>query len=80
VTAADKGPKLATPIYLNARRYHRVHCAQGYARSCSQLADLLEQGLGGDADAKTASMYRQRACRLGFRAACAGETLTPTQP
>jgi TPR repeat protein len=78
--ADDISAEEAAAHYLSARRYHRVHCAQGYARSCSQLAALLDQGLGGAADTKTGSMYRQRACRLGRISSCPGETIIPSAP
>jgi hypothetical protein len=56
--------------FLSARRYHRVHCSQGYGRSCSQLATLLEQGRGGVVDTATGRSYRQRACLLGVSSDC----------
>jgi hypothetical protein len=56
--------------FTGARNYHRVHCSQGYARSCSQLASLLEQGLGGTTDAATAKSFRKRACLLGRGSDC----------
>jgi TPR repeat protein len=77
--AADAGETGLKQQYLNARRYHRVHCAQGYARSCSQLAGLLEAGNGGEADAATGQMYRERACLLGKTTDCDFETIRPAK-
>lgn len=59
-----------TNAFLNARRYHRVHCGQGYARSCSQLAHLVEAGLGAAPDTATSKLYFQRSCRLGVSKDC----------
>lgn len=80
VAARSQGDEEAAVHYLGARRYHRVHCAQGYARSCSQLAALLDQGLGGNTDFKTGAMYRERACRLGRIESCPSESTIPTSP
>ena len=66
----EDGSDQSETQYLSARRYHRVHCGQGYGRSCSQLARLFVQGKGGDADAATGQSYRQRACRLGISSDC----------
>lgn len=66
----EAGEPHSDQIYLNARRYHRVHCSQGYGRSCSQLASLFENGLGGDADKITGQSYRARACLLGVASDC----------
>lgn len=57
-------------IYGDARRYHRVHCEQGYARSCADLAALYDSDRGGPASAPAADTYRRRACSLGWTAAC----------
>lgn len=54
-----------------ARNYHRVHCAQGYARSCAQLGQLFIEDLGVPIDPKTAKEFMRRACNLGWSAACA---------
>ncbi len=70
VRATTLDEELRSPMYLNARRYHRVHCAQGYARSCSELAHLLEVGLGGTVDADTGLSYRKQACLLGRSSDC----------
>lgn len=64
------GDEQSEAQFLNARRYHRVHCSQDYGRSCSQLAALFEQGLGGEVDAPTGHSYRKRACLLGISADC----------
>lgn len=64
------GKPEADAQFRNARNYHRVHCSQGYARSCSQLAALHSQGLGGAANAQTARSFRERACLLGRSADC----------
>ncbi len=68
--AKEIGAPNSKEIYLGARRYHRVHCSQGYGRSCSQLARLFEQGLGGSADKITGQSYRAQACRLGVASDC----------
>jgi hypothetical protein len=68
--AKQAGEPNSDELYLNARRYHRVHCSQGYGRSCSQLATLFEQGLGGHADEITGQSYRARACLLGVAGDC----------
>lgn len=68
--ARQAGEPNSEELYLNARRYHRVHCSQGYGRSCSQLATLFEQGLGGHADEITGKSYRERACLLGIARDC----------
>lgn len=57
-------------LYAQARRYHRVHCEQGYARSCAALAGLYAAGHGGPASASTAGYYRRRACALGWPDSC----------
>ena len=43
-----------------ARDYHRVHCSQGYARSCLALARLFDTGEGGPIDADTARVFREQ--------------------
>lgn len=60
----------AVPVYRNARRYHRIHCNQGYARSCAQLASLLGSTKGGPASADAARVFLDRACRLGDDLSC----------
>lgn len=54
----------AAQLYLDARRYHRVHCSQGYGRSCSQLATLFREGLGGEIDRDVAALFEQHAQAL----------------
>lgn len=56
--------------FATARGYHRVHCSQGYARSCAQLARLYEEGLGGAGDSQAATEFQRRACSLGWQEAC----------
>ena len=68
--AAKAGNIDSAALYLNARRYHQVHCSQGYARSCSQLAKLYQAGLGGRVDESTGQSYREHACRLGVLCDC----------
>lgn len=58
------------PVYRNARRYHRIHCAQGYARSCDQLAGLFTTSNGGNALPEAAATFRKRACSLGRETSC----------
>ncbi|MCP4448306.1 MAG: sel1 repeat family protein [Myxococcales bacterium] len=60
----------ATQIYLDARRYHRIHCSQGYPRSCEQLAGLFETAKGGKAMPAAAKSFRSRACSLGRKSSC----------
>ncbi len=60
----------ATELYLDARRYHRIHCEQGYGRSCEQLAVLFERGLGGAVSPETARLFRGKACGLGRTNMC----------
>ncbi len=62
--------KDASAIYRNARRYHRIHCSQGYARSCHQLATMFETTKGGKALPETAKSFRKQACVLGRKASC----------
>lgn len=54
----------AARLYWEARRYHQVHCDQGYARSCFQLGALFADGLGGDIDRASAAMAQKRGCEL----------------
>ena len=65
--AARAGDADAAQHYVNARRYHRVHCSQDYARSCLQLGELLRAGLGGAIDPDTGRMYENRAHVLQAR-------------
>ncbi len=58
------------PVYRNARRYHRIHCDQGYARSCEQLAALLETTKGGKPVPEAATTFRSKACSLGRVSSC----------
>ncbi len=64
--AVERGQSGTSELFANARNYHRVHCSQQYARSCAQLSLLYEQGLGGAADAKTAKVFHDQACQLGW--------------
>ncbi len=65
-----RGDTQTKPAFLNARHYHRVHCSQGYARSCAQLASLYADGLGGPANPSLASDFKLRACQLGMGLQC----------
>ena len=56
-----------------ARAYHRVHCSQGYARSCAQLARLYQEGLGGERSDEATREFARRACTLGWQKACLRE-------
>ncbi len=60
----------ATELYLDARRYHRIHCEQGYGRSCEQLAVLFERGLGGAVSPELGRVFRRTACSLGRSGSC----------
>lgn len=66
----ERSGKDASAIYLNARRYHRIHCSQGYARSCDQLASLFESDKGGEILIEAASSFRKQACTLGRKSSC----------
>ena len=48
-----------------ARIHHRVHCEQGYRRSCEDLATMFEEGKGGKMDQNTARHFKNVARRLG---------------
>jgi hypothetical protein len=69
-TLVERSGEDATAIYLNARRYHRIHCSQGYARSCDQLASLFETTKGGPIMLEAAESFRQQACVLGRKSSC----------
>ena len=57
--------------FREARIVYRVHCEQErHAASCSRLAVLYRDGLGGAAAADLALSYRQRACALGRENDC----------
>jgi TPR repeat protein len=66
----ERSGKDASAMYLNARRYHRIHCSQGYARSCDQLASLFESDKGGAILIEAASSFRKQACDLGRTSSC----------
>lgn len=57
-------------FFHHARYYHRVHCNQGYGRSCLQLATLFRDGLGGGSDLAAAAEFQKRACLLGIQSEC----------
>ncbi|MBL4635110.1 MAG: sel1 repeat family protein [Kofleriaceae bacterium] len=57
-------------LFHHARYYHRVHCNQGYGRSCYQLAQLYRTELGGNANPDAARDFQKRACTLGLQPAC----------
>lgn len=67
---ADTGAAGVDAAFLNARRYHRIHCAQGYARSCAQLASLFETENGGPRMPEAAVSFRKQACSLGSKTSC----------
>ncbi len=54
----------ADDLLARARRYHEVHCGQGFAPSCAALAGLWQRGEGGAASAATAAHWQGMACRL----------------
>ncbi len=60
----------AAAFYLDARRYHRIHCSQGYARSCDQLATLFTTTKGGPQMPEAALSFRNQACALGRESSC----------
>ena len=56
-----------------ARRYHRVHCEQGFAPSCLGLARMYADGRGGPPAPELTDRFKTRACELGLQQACAPE-------
>ncbi len=57
-------------FFHHARYYHRVHCNQGYGRSCQQLAELYRTELGGNANPDAARDFQKRACILSLQSDC----------
>ncbi len=66
--SGDRGK--AQAAYEKARTLFRKGCEEGQAAGCLALGDLLEQGLGGGADASSALEMRRRGCAAGLPAAC----------
>ncbi len=63
-------PEQQAKFFHHARYYHRVHCNQGYRRSCQQLAQLYRTELGGKTNPDAARDFEKRACILGRQSDC----------
>lgn len=70
LTETGASPASLNAVFLDARRYHRIHCTQGYARSCEQLASLFETENGGPRMPEAAVSFRRQACSLGSITSC----------
>ncbi len=60
----------AAAVYEKARARLLKECDRKRALSCSELAGMFDEGLGGPADKAAAATYRKQACELGDTAAC----------
>jgi TPR repeat protein len=60
----------AAGMYEKARARLSKECERKRALSCSELAGMFDEGLGGAADKVAATAHRKRACELGSTADC----------
>ncbi|HEY5945113.1 MAG TPA: hypothetical protein VIV40_06465 [Kofleriaceae bacterium] len=60
----------AAKTFEQARARLAKECSRKSALSCSELAGMFDEGLGGAPDKATAATYRKQACDLGMSKDC----------